>query len=112
MIPTQHARSANSTKGQKGQSWEGGYRVPKIIRWPGHVKAWRVLTRSMYQKSLTGAAELEHVHTVVVGFDDSRQRSPLAKRGYISCGKHRSQRPLFAIGLSSNPPPCQTILSR
>lgn len=25
-------------KGQKGQAWEGGYRVPCIIRWPGHVK--------------------------------------------------------------------------
>ena len=26
-------------KGQKGNSWEGGYRVPMLIRWPGHVKA-------------------------------------------------------------------------
>ena len=25
-------------KGQKGNSWEGGYRVPMLIRWPGHVK--------------------------------------------------------------------------
>src|SRR5215831_11153013 len=25
-------------KGQKGTSFEGGYRVPAIIRWPGHVK--------------------------------------------------------------------------
>jgi len=26
-------------KGQKGDSWEGGYRSPMLIRWPGHVKA-------------------------------------------------------------------------
>ncbi len=26
-------------KGQKGDSWEGGYRVPMLIRWPGHIKA-------------------------------------------------------------------------
>ncbi len=26
-------------KGQKGQAWEGGYRVPCVIRWPGHIKA-------------------------------------------------------------------------
>ena len=25
-------------KGQKGQAWEGGYRVPCVIRWPGHIK--------------------------------------------------------------------------
>ena len=25
-------------KGEKGTSWEGGFRVPCIIRWPGHVK--------------------------------------------------------------------------
>ena len=25
-------------KGEKGTSWEGGFRVPAIIRWPGHVK--------------------------------------------------------------------------
>jgi arylsulfatase len=22
-------------KGQKGEAWEGGYRVPLVIRWPG-----------------------------------------------------------------------------
>ena len=26
-------------KGQKGDSWEGGYRSPMLIRWPGHIKA-------------------------------------------------------------------------
>ena len=26
-------------KGQKGDSWEGGYRSPLLIRWPGHIKA-------------------------------------------------------------------------
>jgi arylsulfatase len=25
-------------KGQKGESWEGGYRAPAVIRWPGHIK--------------------------------------------------------------------------
>jgi arylsulfatase A-like enzyme len=25
-------------KGQKGQAWEGGYRAPMVIRWPGHIK--------------------------------------------------------------------------
>jgi arylsulfatase len=25
-------------KGQKGSAWEGGYRVPMFVRWPGHIK--------------------------------------------------------------------------
>jgi arylsulfatase A-like enzyme len=26
-------------KGQKGSAWEGGYRVPMVVRWPGHIQA-------------------------------------------------------------------------
>jgi len=25
-------------KGQKGEAWEGGFRAPAVIRWPGHIK--------------------------------------------------------------------------
>jgi arylsulfatase A-like enzyme len=25
-------------RGQKGSAWEGGYRVPMVVRWPGHIK--------------------------------------------------------------------------
>jgi len=25
-------------KGQKGEAWEGGYRSPCVVRWPGHIK--------------------------------------------------------------------------
>jgi arylsulfatase len=31
-------------KGQKGEAWEGGYRVPCVIRWAGHIKPGTVLT--------------------------------------------------------------------
>jgi arylsulfatase len=31
-------------KGQKGESYEGGYRVPAVIRWPGVVKPGTVFT--------------------------------------------------------------------
>jgi arylsulfatase len=24
-------------KGQKGEAWEGGYRAPLVVRWPGHI---------------------------------------------------------------------------
>ena len=25
-------------KGQKGEAWEGGYRAPAVVRWPGHIE--------------------------------------------------------------------------
>jgi arylsulfatase len=31
-------------KGQKGEAWEGGYRAPCVVRWPGHIKPGTVLT--------------------------------------------------------------------
>ena len=31
-------------KGQKGESWEGGYRAPAVIRWPGTIKPGTVFT--------------------------------------------------------------------
>jgi len=31
-------------KGQKGEAYEGGYRVPCVIRWPGHIKPDTLLT--------------------------------------------------------------------
>jgi len=33
-------------KGQKGMAWEGGYRVPCVIRWPGHIKPGTVYTEN------------------------------------------------------------------
>jgi arylsulfatase A-like enzyme len=30
-------------KGQKGEAWEGGYRTPCVVRWPGHIKPGVVL---------------------------------------------------------------------
>ena len=32
-------------KGQKGEAWEGGYRVPLVVRWPGHIKPGTVKTQ-------------------------------------------------------------------
>jgi arylsulfatase len=31
-------------KGQKGEAWEGGYRAPAVIRWPGVIKPGTVFT--------------------------------------------------------------------
>jgi len=31
-------------RGYKGTTWEGGFRVPALVRWPGHIKAGRIET--------------------------------------------------------------------
>jgi arylsulfatase len=31
--------------GQKGSAWEGGYRVPLVIRWPGHIKPGTLMSK-------------------------------------------------------------------
>jgi arylsulfatase len=32
-------------KGQKGSAWEGGYRAPCVVRWPGHIEPGTVKTQ-------------------------------------------------------------------
>ncbi len=32
-------------KGQKGEAWEGGYRAPLVIRWPGHIKPGTIVSQ-------------------------------------------------------------------
>jgi arylsulfatase A-like enzyme len=32
-------------KGQKGEAWEGGYRSPMVVRWPGHIQPGTVYSQ-------------------------------------------------------------------
>jgi arylsulfatase A-like enzyme len=32
-------------RGQKGESWEGGYRAPCVMRWPGHIQPGTVINQ-------------------------------------------------------------------
>ena len=60
-------------RGQKGSAWEGGYRVPQVVRWPGHIQPGTLKTES--------SAALDWLPTLVASpagprqTTDSRSRS-------------------------------------
>ena len=37
-------------KGEKGQTWEGGFRVPQVVRWPGVIKPGTIINDVMSQQ--------------------------------------------------------------
>ena len=47
-----HFGSAGPLRGAKASSWEGGFRVPFIVRWPGHVKPGSVSAQLVQQSDL------------------------------------------------------------
>jgi len=67
-----HGGTAKPLRGEKGTSWEGGYRVPGIFRWPGRIKPGTV-------KGLAANLDLYATFATLAGGD---QPGELA--GYIS----------------------------
>jgi arylsulfatase len=41
-----------AVQGPKGEAWEGGFRAPCVVRWPGHIKPGTVKNKMF--ASLTG----------------------------------------------------------
>ncbi len=82
-------------KGGKASSFEGGHRVPGIVRWPGHVPAGKVCDRvwTMLDVLPTFAAlagAKAPTDRIIDGFDESRlleepekAESPYDKAGYF-----------------------------
>lgn len=66
--------SAGGLRGMKGTSWEGGYRVPCIARWPGRVPAGRVIgapavTMDLFATTLAAAGVEPPSDRVIDGKD-------------------------------------------
>ncbi len=65
-------------RGEKNTTWEGGFRVPALVRWPGKIKAGSISNEIM--------SHLDWVPTLMAAAgDDSIQRKLL--QGYQASGK-------------------------
>ena len=67
-----HGGTAAPLRGEKGTSWEGGYRVPGIFRWPGKIKPAVI-------DDLAANLDLYATFSTLVGGDQ-----PKDLQGYIS----------------------------
>ena len=70
--------STGGLRGMKGTSWEGGYRVPFIARWPGTIPAGHVSDRTRGDDGFVchGTESLRHRGSL--GPSDRRRRYPAA----------------------------------
>src|ERR1017187_10168314 len=102
-------------KGQKGSAWEGGYRCPMVVRWPGHIKPETVKSQMFaaldWLPTLVDIAggpkgdglkqQIEAgkypgiVKTTLDGFD---------QRGYLEGTSENSARDVFFYYSGSTPP--------
>ncbi len=93
-------------KGQKGEAWEGGYRAPMVVRWPGHIPANTVATEMFasldwvptlvdiaggpkgdsLKKEIEAGTYPGIVKTTLDGFD---------QRDYLECKTETSARDVF-----------------
>ena len=65
-------------RGEKNTNWEGGYRVPMIVRWPGKIKADSVSNEIM--------SHLDWVPTLMAAAGEPKIKEKL-KEGYAASGK-------------------------
>ncbi|CAA0095619.1 Choline-sulfatase [Halioglobus japonicus] len=58
-------------RGEKNTNWEGGYRVPAMVRWPGHIKPGGISNQIM--------SHLDWVPTLMAAVGDSEIKEELKK---------------------------------
>jgi arylsulfatase len=93
-------------KGQKGEAWEGGYRAPMVVRWPGHIPAGTVASEMFasldwlptlvdiaggpkgdsLKKEIEAGTYPGIVKTTLDGYD---------QRDYLECKTEKSARDVF-----------------
>jgi len=93
MIERYDHRAAGTYRGMKADAWDGGHRVPFIVKWPGHVKAGSV------SNALTTLPNLMATVADIVDFD----------HGKLTCKDSYSILPVL-LGQSNNVPNQKAIV--
>lgn len=65
-------------RGEKNTNWEGGFRVPAMVRWPGHIKPGGISNTTM--------SHLDWVPTLMAAVGDTEIKAKL-KKGHRAAGK-------------------------
>jgi arylsulfatase len=66
-------------RGEKNTNWEGGWRVPAIVRWPGHIKAGSVSNEIMHH--------MDWLPTNLAIAGDSNIKAELQGGGFKAIGR-------------------------
>jgi arylsulfatase len=70
--------AATPFRGEKNTNWEGGWRVPAMVRWPGHIKAGSVSNEIMHH--------MDWFPTFIAAAGEENIKDKL-KSGYSSIGR-------------------------
>jgi len=74
-------------KGEKGQTWEGGFRVPQLVRWPGVIKPNTVINNVMSHQDwaptiLAAAGDPDVKEKLLTGFEADGKTFKVHLDGY------------------------------
>jgi len=74
-------------KGEKGQTWEGGLRVPQLVRWPGVIKPNTIINNIMSQQDwlptiLAAAGDPDVKEKLLTGFEANGKTFKVHLDGY------------------------------
>jgi arylsulfatase len=84
--------------GEKGTTWEGGFRVPMIVRWPGVIKPGTIVNEIFSQEDwlptlLAAAGEPNIVEKVKAGYSANGKTGRPTSTATTSCRTSRARRP-------------------
>jgi arylsulfatase len=72
--------AATPFRGEKNTNWEGGWRVPAMVRWPGHIKAGSVCNEIMHH--------MDWLPTFLAVAGDSNIKAELQEGGFKAIGRN------------------------
>ena len=84
-------------RGEKGTTWEGGFRVPMLVRWPGVIKPGTIVNQIFSQEDwlptlLAAAGEPNIVEKLKTGYEAEGRPGRSTPTATTSCRSSRARR--------------------